>query len=165
MFALFSVGRAAPRSKLASNAQKTILRTYISTPTAPLQHHTRPSRFSHPTSVKKSARNFSISRKMAATPPNPAMVGGNFKHGNTSAPGYTNLVMPMFSLKGRTAIVSGAGAGIGLAVAHALAEAGANVAIWYNSNKKAITEAEKIASTYGVKCKMMIFSCVLKIGF
>ncbi|PQE23757.1 L-xylulose reductase protein [Rutstroemia sp. NJR-2017a BBW] len=61
--------------------------------------------------------------------------------------------MPMFSLKGRTAIVSGAGAGIGLAVAHALAEAGANVAIWYNSNKKALEEAEKIEKEYGVTCK------------
>ena len=61
--------------------------------------------------------------------------------------------MSLFSLKGRTAIVSGAGAGIGLAIAHALAEAGANVAIWYNSNKQAIAEAENIEKTYGVKCK------------
>jgi NAD(P)-dependent dehydrogenase (short-subunit alcohol dehydrogenase family) len=63
----------------------------------------------------------------------------------------------MFSLKGRTAIVSGAGAGIGLAVAQALAEAGANVAIWYNSNKKAVIEAEKIEKEYGVKCKFSFF--------
>ncbi|ODA79818.1 hypothetical protein RJ55_05414 [Drechmeria coniospora] len=62
-------------------------------------------------------------------------------------------VLPLFSLKGRTAIVSGAGAGIGLAVAHAFAEAGANVAIWYNSNKQALDEAERIVKTYGVKCK------------
>ena len=48
--------------------------------------------------------------------------------------------------------MSGAGAGIGLAVAQALAEAGANVAIWYNSNKKAIAECEKIEKEYGVKC-------------
>jgi sorbose reductase len=82
-----------------------------------------------------------------------AMNGGNFTHNNTEAPVYTDRVLPLFSLKGRTAIVSGAGAGIGLAVAHALAEAGANVAIWYNSNKKAITEAEKIEKTFGVKCK------------
>lgn len=80
-----------------------------------------------------------------------AMNGGNFSHNNTSAPTVTN-VMPLFSLKGRTAIVSGAGAGIGLAVAQCLAEAGANVAIWYNSNKKAIAEAEKIEKEFGVKC-------------
>ncbi|RDW84513.1 L-xylulose reductase-like protein [Coleophoma cylindrospora] len=81
-----------------------------------------------------------------------AMNGGDFSHNNTTAPSTTR-VMPLFSLKGRTAIVSGAGAGIGLAIAQALAEAGANVAIWYNSNKKAITEAEKIEKEYGVKCK------------
>ncbi len=75
---------------------------------------------------------------------------GSFRHNNTTAP-VSDLVLPLFSLKGRTAIVSGAGAGIGLAVAHALAEAGANVAIWYNSNKKAIAEAEKIEKKFGVK--------------
>ena len=85
------------------------------------------------------------------------MIGGNFKHNNTEAPPFTDRVLPLFSLKGRTAIVSGAGAGIGLAVAHALAEAGANVAIWYNSNKKAIVEAEKIEKTFGVKCKLQAF--------
>jgi shikimate 5-dehydrogenase len=88
-------------------------------------------------------------------PENPAMNGGNFNHNNTVAPEFTDRVLPLFSLKGRTAIVSGAGAGIGLAVAHALAEAGANVAIWYNSNKKAIAEAEKIEKTFGVKCKSL----------
>jgi sorbose reductase len=80
-----------------------------------------------------------------------AMNGGNFAHSNTIAPKVGN-VLPLFSLKGRTAIVSGAGAGIGLAVALALAEAGANVAIWYNSNKKALGECEKIEKEYGVKC-------------
>jgi sorbose reductase len=79
------------------------------------------------------------------------MTGGHFTHNNTTAH-KADRVLPLFSLKGRTAIVSGAGAGIGLAVAHALAEAGANVAIWYNSNKKAIAEAEKIEKEYGVMC-------------
>lgn len=81
-----------------------------------------------------------------------ALTGGNFTRNNTTAP-ISPLVLPLFALTGRTAIVSGAGAGIGLAVAHALAEAGANVAIWYNSNKQAIAEAENIAKTYKVKCK------------
>lgn len=81
-----------------------------------------------------------------------AINGGNFSHDNTVAP-KENRVFPLFSLKGRTAIVSGAGAGIGLAVAQGLAEAGANVAIWYNSNKKALQRAEDIANQYGVKCR------------
>lgn len=79
------------------------------------------------------------------------MQNGNFPHENTDVPAG-NRVLPLFSLKGRTAIVSGAGAGIGLGVAQGLAEAGANVAIWYNSNKQALTEAENIEKAYGVKC-------------
>ena len=57
--------------------------------------------------------------------------------------------MPLFSLKGKTAIISGAGAGIGLAVARGFAEAGANVVIWYYSNKKALTRAEEIEKEFG----------------
>jgi sorbose reductase len=80
------------------------------------------------------------------------MKDGKFAHDNM-APAKSDRVMPLFSLKGRTAIVAGAAAGIGLAVAQALAEAGANVAIWYNSNKKALDEAAKIEKDFGVKCK------------
>ncbi|PNP53317.1 hypothetical protein THARTR1_06011 [Trichoderma harzianum] len=75
-------------------------------------------------------------------------INGTFPHDNSAVPNV-DRVLPLFSLKGRTAIVSGAGAGIGLAVAEAFAEAGANVAIWYNSNKQAVTSAENIAKTYG----------------
>jgi sorbose reductase len=77
--------------------------------------------------------------------------GGNFTHNNTEAPKETKI-MPLFSLKGKTAIISGAGAGIGLAVARGFAEAGANVVIWYYSNKKALTRAEEIEKESGVKC-------------
>ena len=77
--------------------------------------------------------------------------GGNFSHYNTEAPKETKI-LPLFSLKGKTAIISGAGAGIGLACARGFAEAGANVAIWYYSNKKALTRAEEIEKEFGVKC-------------
>ncbi|KAI9791580.1 MAG: L-xylulose reductase [Peltula sp. TS41687] len=80
------------------------------------------------------------------------MQGGNFTHENTLAPTSEKL-LPLFSLKGRTAIVSGAGAGISLSVAKAFAEAGANVAIWYNSNKQALDRAKEIEETYGVQCR------------
>lgn len=82
-----------------------------------------------------------------------AIENGVFTKNNTQAPTKSDRVLPLLSLKGKTAIVSGAGAGIGLAVAQGFAEAGANVAIWYNSNKKAIDRAADIEKTYNVKCK------------
>lgn len=81
-----------------------------------------------------------------------AMNNGVFSQNNTQPPN-TDKVLPLFSLKGKTAIVSGAGAGIGLAVAHGLAEAGANTAILFNSNKSAHDRAAEIEKMYGVKCK------------
>ncbi|RSL40672.1 hypothetical protein CEP53_013226 [Fusarium sp. AF-6] len=62
-------------------------------------------------------------------------------------------VFSLFSLKGKTAIVTGAAAGIGLATAQAFAEAGANVALTYNSNKKAPESAAQIEKDFGVTCK------------
>ncbi|CZR66274.1 probable sorbitol utilization protein SOU2 [Phialocephala subalpina] len=63
------------------------------------------------------------------------------------------LAESLFSLKDKTAIVTGAAAsGIGYAIVEILAEAGANVAIIYNSNKMAIEGAKNIEKTYGVKC-------------
>jgi FlaA1/EpsC-like NDP-sugar epimerase len=61
-----------------------------------------------------------------------AVIAGTskFKHYNTQAPD-TKRILPLFSLKGKTAIVAGAGAGIGLAVVRGYAEAGANVVIWF----------------------------------
>ncbi|CRG91973.1 putative NADP-dependent mannitol dehydrogenase [Talaromyces islandicus] len=59
----------------------------------------------------------------------------------------------LFSLRGRTAIVSGvANAGIGFAIAQILAEAGASVAILYNRSKSAIDAAETISKSYRVRC-------------
>ncbi|KAF2133771.1 sorbose reductase SOU1 [Dothidotthia symphoricarpi CBS 119687] len=62
-------------------------------------------------------------------------------------------VMEQFGMKGKVIVVTGAAEGIGGAVADAMAEAGGNVALWYNSNEAAVKKAEHLASTHGVKTK------------
>jgi sorbose reductase len=42
-------------------------------------------------------------------------------------------VLEQFSMKGKVIVVTGAAEGIGGAVADAMAEAGGDVALWYNS--------------------------------
>ena len=84
-------------------------------------------------------------------PEDSSMKKGLFQEDNTKPP-TEERILPLFSLKNKTAIVSGSGAGIGLAVVQAFAEAGANVAIWYHSNKNALDRAAEIEKTYGVKC-------------
>ena len=84
-------------------------------------------------------------------PEDASMKNGLFREYNTEAPSEKR-VHQLFSLQHKTAIVSGAGAGIGLEVAQAFAEAGANVAIWYHSNKNALDRAADIEKAYGVKC-------------
>lgn len=68
-------------------------------------------------------------------------------------PSIATPVFPLFSLKGKTAIVSGAGGGLGLAIVYAFAEAGANVAILYHTNKVAIHNAKVVEDKYKIKCK------------
>lgn len=68
-------------------------------------------------------------------------------------PDTPNNVLEQFKLSGRVAIVTGGADGIGLAVAEAYAEAGANIALWYNSNKAAITRAEELAKQHKIKAK------------
>jgi sorbose reductase len=77
---------------------------------------------------------------------------GLFAVNNTVAP-KPSSILSLFSLKGRTAVISGGPAGIGLAVAKTYAEAGANVAIWYNSNAVAHERAAEIEKEYGVSCE------------
>lgn len=61
-------------------------------------------------------------------------------------------VMDMFSLKGKVASVTGASGGIGYEVAVAFAQAGANVAMWYNSHSIE-EEAEKLSKKFNVTVK------------
>lgn len=68
-------------------------------------------------------------------------------------PSLPSNVMDMFSMKNKVVAISGAGAGIGFATAEAMAEAGADVAIWYNSNKQAVEKAEQLAKRTGVRVK------------
>lgn len=68
-------------------------------------------------------------------------------------PDIPDSVFAQFSMKGKVAIVTGAGAGLGLAAVEALAEAGANIALWYNSNEETIATAKSVAEKYNVKTK------------
>lgn len=70
----------------------------------------------------------------------------------TKPPKKISNVMDLFSLKGKVASVTGSSGGIGWAVAEAFAQAGADVAIWYNS-KPAEEKAEYLTKTYGVRAK------------
>lgn len=68
-------------------------------------------------------------------------------------PDGPNNVLEQFKMTGRVVCITGAADGIGLAVAEAMAEAGANVALWYNSNKAAVTRAEELAIAHNIKAK------------
>lgn len=70
----------------------------------------------------------------------------------TKAPQLPKNVLDMFSLKGKVASVTGSSGGIGWAVAEAFAQAGADVAIWYNSHP-ADEKTKYLSETYGVKSK------------
>ncbi|OAA54594.1 NAD(P)-binding domain protein [Niveomyces insectorum RCEF 264] len=85
---------------------------------------------------------------MAAEPLN----AGNFVHNSTrNADGGSFL--KRLSLANKTVIISGSGGGIGFSVATAYAELGANIAIWYHSNTKAVDKAEALAKQFNVKVK------------
>ncbi|KAF2758675.1 putative NADP-dependent mannitol dehydrogenase [Pseudovirgaria hyperparasitica] len=62
-------------------------------------------------------------------------------------------VFQQLSLKGRVVAITGAADGIGFSVAEAMAEAGAHVALWYNSNNQAIEKGEKLAKQHGIRAK------------
>ncbi|KAJ5670462.1 uncharacterized protein N7477_005825 [Penicillium maclennaniae] len=66
-------------------------------------------------------------------------------------PDTPSNVMDQFHMTGKVVVVTGAADGIGLAVTEAMAEAGANVVLWYNSNKAAVEKSQNLAKTHNVK--------------
>lgn len=68
-------------------------------------------------------------------------------------PTLPDSVFSMFSMKDKTVIITGASGGIAHEVARALAEAGANVALWYHRDQAAETLAAELAAKYHVTSK------------
>lgn len=68
-------------------------------------------------------------------------------------PDTPESVFAQLSMKGKVVAITGAADGIGFAVAEAVAEAGANVAMWYNSNDIAVAKAKQLEDQYQIKAK------------
>ncbi len=65
-------------------------------------------------------------------------------------------VFEQLSMKGKVVAITGAADGIGYAVAEAMAEAGGDVALWYNSNDAAISKGERLAKAHGIRAKALV---------
>ncbi|KAM0469589.1 hypothetical protein ACHAPX_010413 [Trichoderma viride] len=70
-----------------------------------------------------------------------------------SHPKLSDSVVNMFDMTGKVVIVTGGSGGIGYEAARALAEAGANVALWYSRATNTDDLAATIEADFGVKVK------------
>lgn len=68
-------------------------------------------------------------------------------------PSTPENVLEQFSMKGKVVVITGASDGIGWAVAEAIAEAGGDVALWYNTNDAAIAKGAKLAEKHCIRVK------------
>ncbi|BCR82685.1 uncharacterized protein ACHE_10087S [Aspergillus chevalieri] len=68
-------------------------------------------------------------------------------------PPVSDSIFEMFSMRGRVVIITGGSGGIGYQVSRGLAEAGANVALWYNQSIQAKDLAATIARDFGIAAK------------
>ncbi|CEJ94080.1 Putative Short-chain dehydrogenase [[Torrubiella] hemipterigena] len=66
-------------------------------------------------------------------------------------PNTPSNVLEQLRMNGKVVVVTGGADGIGFAVAEAMAEAGGDVALLYNSNDKAIVRAQGLALAHNIK--------------
>ncbi|KAJ4014314.1 hypothetical protein NW752_007073 [Fusarium irregulare] len=66
-------------------------------------------------------------------------------------PNISPNVMEQLRLNDKVCIVNGAADGLGYSVAEGYAQAGGNVALWYNSNDAAIEKARSLSEQHGIK--------------
>ncbi|KAK4565893.1 hypothetical protein LTR86_003742 [Recurvomyces mirabilis] len=68
-------------------------------------------------------------------------------------PNTPENVLEQFSMKGKVVAITGASDGIGWAVAEAIAEAGGDVALWYNTNDAAISKGAELAKKHAITAR------------
>ncbi|SPO29963.1 probable nadp-dependent mannitol dehydrogenase [Ustilago trichophora] len=68
-------------------------------------------------------------------------------------PSTPTNVLEQLSMKGKVVVVTGASDGLGYAAIEAVAEAGADVCLWYNSNAIAIEKATHLSKTHNIRAK------------
>ncbi|KAG0648005.1 putative NADP-dependent mannitol dehydrogenase [Hyphodiscus hymeniophilus] len=80
---------------------------------------------------------------------------GSINEGNThwAQPKLSDSVLKMFDMTGKVVIITGGTGGIGYEVARGLAEAGANIALFYNTARNSDDLVTTIAKDFNVKAK------------
>lgn len=68
-------------------------------------------------------------------------------------PTLSDSIFKMFQMQGKVVIITGGTGGIGYQIARGLAEAGANVALWYHKSAQAEQLAASLEKDFGVKAK------------
>ncbi|GAA6010153.1 hypothetical protein JCM10207_005641 [Rhodosporidiobolus poonsookiae] len=68
-------------------------------------------------------------------------------------PQLSESIFDLFSMKGKVVAITGGAGGIGYAVGEAVAEAGGDVAIIYNSSKTAGEKAQSLVDRFGIRSK------------